>query len=297
MSVAGVPLASGWIDRDVATRTSPEALEEAWSESTARVLRLRGAEISIAEQTLALRPTAELDVPVGERVFLGRLDGAPVFAAVAAPDTMLAVSERWAHPFDVAALLDPAERELVTIACALIRWNEAAGFSPRDGGTTSVADGGWSRRDADGGELFPRMDPAVIVLIEDDDRVLLGSNALWETGRFSLLAGFVEAGETLEGAAAREVFEESGVRITNFRYVASQPWPFPRSLMLGFRAHLAPGQDPDDLVPDPSEISELRWFSRDEILNPPPGIRLPMGVSIAGWMLTEWAAERLHAER
>src|SRR5690606_11813874 len=111
----------------------------------------------------------------------------------------------------------------------------------------------------------------------------LGSNALWESGRFSLLAGFVEAGESLENAVEREIFEEAGVRVTDIRYRASQPWPFPRSLMVGFRARLADGQDPDDLTPDITEISELRWFTREEIANPPAGIPYPGEMSIARW--------------
>lgn len=254
---------------------------------------------------LSLIPCGESQTDARSEVFLGRLDGAPVFAVLEEePSEVAAASdahataapgeqpERWAHPFQAALGLGAAERELVTIASALLRWHETAAFSPSDGSRTELADGGWSRRDAHGAELFPRTDPAVIVLIEHEDRVLLGSNVLWETGRFSLLAGFVEAGETLEQAVEREVLEEAGVRLSGIRYVASQPWPFPRSLMLGFRATLASGHLPDDLTPDASEISELRWFTREEIQSPPAGIRFPGGLSIAAWMLNEWAAER-----
>lgn len=301
MNAERVPLAGGSIDRDAATRSSTPALERAWADPAALVLRLSGAMVPTAgepgSRTLALVGPAEIDaaraVSFEERIFVGRLEGAPVFAVSLGHEAAEGGGSgvTWAHPFQVGVELPPADREILVVASALIRWHEAAGFSPRDGEATEVSDGGWSRRDAQGGELFPRTDPAVIVLIEHEGRVLLGSNALWESGRFSLLAGFVEAGETLEGAVAREVLEESGVRVGELHYVASQPWPFPRSIMLGFRARLAADQDPEALAADPQEISELRWFTRAEIADPPAGIRLPMPFSIAGWMLRNWAAE------
>ena len=292
MSVERVPLAGGLIDRDAATRGSAEKLAAAWVDESALVLRVSGPLVPIRdlERTLALVPTAAVEAAECERIYLGRRGGAPVFA-VASEETPGEHAVTWSHPFQTVIELDPEERELVTMALAVIRWHESAGFSPRDGEATEVADGGWSRRTASGGELFPRTDPAVIVLITHGDRVLLGSNVLWETGRFSLLAGFVEAGETLEGAVAREVFEESGMRVADVRYVASQPWPFPRSLMLGFHAGLAEGQDPEAFAPDPTEISELRWFTREEILSPQPGVLLPGSLSIAGWLLRSWAEE------
>ncbi|KAM9864035.1 NAD(+) diphosphatase [Leucobacter sp. BZR 635] len=292
MSMERVPLAGGLIDRDAATRASAELLEEAWTEAGALVLRVNGQLVPIRdpEGTLALVSTAAVAAPTNERIYLGRHEGTPVFA-IAAVETPGEQSVNWLHPFRTVLELDPAERELVTMALAVVRWHESAGFSPRDGEATEVADGGWSRRTASGGELFPRTDPAVIVLITHEDRVLLGSNVLWETGRFSLLAGFVEAGESLESAVAREVFEESGMRVSDIRYVASQPWPFPRSLMLGFHASLAADQDPDAFAPDPTEISELRWFTREEVLSPQPGLLLPGTVSIAGWLLQRWAED------
>lgn len=294
MDAASVPLAGGQIDRDVSTRGSAELLETAWHDPDATVLRLNGVMVPIAGEgtakRLSLLPTSQLEVASNERLFLGRRDGAPVFASAWGSSENVA-AETWEHPFAASLSLTPSERELIVIASALIRWHEVSGFSGSEGTPTEIADGGWSRRDSRGAELFPRTDPAVIVLIEHDNRVLLGSNALWESGRFSLLAGFVEAGETLEQTVAREVFEEAGVVVDNICYVASQPWPFPRSLMLGFRAELAPGHDPENLVPDPQEISELRWFTRQELVDPPAGIRLPAGVSIAAWLLEQWIAE------
>ncbi|MGO3147209.1 MAG: NAD(+) diphosphatase [Leucobacter sp.] len=300
MGVEQIPLTGSWIDRDVPTRGSNKALLAAWSDSDATVLRLRGVNIPVVQSklspNLALIPTASVDAKPHERLYLGRRDGAPVFAVLIPSDDLReeGVAEEsisWVHPFEVALRLTPAERELLVLANALIRWHENAAFSSRDGSPTEVADGGWSRIDSHGSELFPRTDPAVIVLIEHEDRVLLGSNTLWESGRFSLLAGFVEAGESLEQAVAREILEESGVRLGDMRYVGSQPWPFPRSLMLGFRAQLAGDQDPESLVADAEEISELRWFTREELADPPAGIRLPNSLSIAGWMIDTWVAE------
>lgn len=297
MSIESVPLAGGIIDRDAVTRASAEALEQAWNESGARVLRLHGALVPVrhtaAGMRLELVLTSECDVAPHERWYLGRSGGDAVFTVqqgndAAAPEQ---ADVEWMLPLEVGMRLEPSERELVVVASALSRWHETGSFSPRDGGSTNIADGGWSRRDAHGGEHFPRTDPAVIVLIEHGNSVLLGSNALWESGRFSLLAGFVEAGESLENAVEREIFEEAGVRVTDIRYRASQPWPFPRSLMVGFRARLADGQDPDDLTPDITEISELRWFTREEIANPPAGITYPGEMSIARWLIDDWVAE------
>lgn len=300
MDQAVPPLAQGTLDRDAPTRLDDARLAEAWRDPRARLLRLNGAEIPIAPgERLALAPTSgdwQLKHPDGSigQVYLGRIDGAPVFARAAAPGEAASTTDaeiQWQPTFEAALKLEESERELVAAASALLRWHETALFSGADGAPTRPAQGGWARLDSAGREFFPRTDPAVIVLIEHEGRVLLGSNALWETGRFSLLAGFVEAGESLEQAARREVFEESGVRLGGVQYVASQPWPFPRSLMLGFRAQLAPGQDPEKLDPDADEISELRWFTRDELRNPPPGVMLPGPLSIARWMIDRWCGE------
>lgn len=302
MSQDRPPFASSVLDRDAETRMGAEKLRTAWRESTARVMRLRGPEVLVdtaadGRTDLVLTPTHGEDLPEAGpgqpgACYLGRLHGSPVFALAADGSCDEAAPEQqWRHVFEIAASLTLAEQELVAVASALLRWHENAAFSPRDGGTTSVAHGGWARLDSHGGEHFPRTDPAVIVLVEHDDRVLLGSNVLWPSGRFSLLAGFVEAGESLEQTVEREVYEEAGVKLSDVRYVASQPWPFPRSLMLGFRAELSKDQDPLGLRPDTSEISELRWFTRDELRNPGPGITLPGGTSIARWLLDRWIDE------
>jgi NAD+ diphosphatase len=153
-----------------------------------------------------------------------------------------------------------------------------------------VEESGWVRRcPADGSQVFPRTDPAVIVLITDaDDRILLGSNALWENNRYSLLAGFVEPGESLESAVIREMFEESGLHVVDPVYLGSQPWPFPASIMFGFTVRLAPGQSPEALAPDGEEILDLRWFSRDELRAASDDIVLPGPSSIAHAIIERW---------
>ncbi|MEO8262746.1 MAG: NAD(+) diphosphatase, partial [Pseudolysinimonas sp.] len=139
-----------------------------------------------------------------------------------------------------------------------------------------------------------RTDAAVIVGITDaDDRMLLGSNALWEANRFSLLAGFVEPGESLEAAVIREVFEESGLIVADPVYLGSQPWPFPASLMVGFRAHV-PVEHPTVGTPDGNEIIALRWFTRDEIAAAASGeIMLPGPTSIARAIIEDWFGDEI----
>lgn len=290
------PMTGGEFDRDAATRLDEAALDRAWSAPGTRLLRVKEGLVAVRS---AGPQEAVLDlVPVsGEReaeyCFLGRIGGEAVFASVvsdAEPRGDEPVAG-WLHPFDFASWLSGVESEMLAVALALTAWHQSMGFSPRDGGPTTPANGGWARHDQHGGEHFPRTDPVVIVSVVHDDKLLLGSNVLWESGRFSLLAGFVEAGESAEQAVAREIEEESGLRVTDIRYVTSQPWPFPRSFMMGFQATLAPGVDPDRLQPDPGEISELRWFTRDELRNPGPGLKLPMPMSIARWLIDRWVSE------
>jgi NAD+ diphosphatase len=139
--------------------------------------------------------------------------------------------------------------------------------------------------------IFPRTDPAIIVLVLDnDDRLLLGSNILWPEGRYSLLAGFVEAGESLEQAVIREIFEESGLRVDRPHYLGSQAWPFPRSIMLGYSARVAPDQDPSGILPDGAEIVDLRWLSRDELRAEAGTLLLPGSTSIARGLIEHWLA-------
>lgn len=191
--------------------------------------------------------------------------------------------------------LPQADLELVTAAAALAAWHESAGHCGWCGGRSRAHGGGFVRRCTEcGRDAFPRTDPAVIVAVVDDaGRLLLGRQGRWAAGRMSLLAGFVAAGESLEQAVRREVAEESGVPVTSVRYLASQPWPFPRSLMLGFSAR-AGGTD---IAIDGVEIVEARWFSVDELEAELAAgrISLPMPVSIAYRIIDSWRRGALPA--
>jgi NAD+ diphosphatase len=204
------------------------------------------------------------------------------------------------HLWQVGDVLDDLQAALFTEAIALLQWHRDHIYSPRTGEKTEISHGGWIRREADGDLHFPRTDVAMIVLVHDGvpgprGRALLGSNVVWRNAarpRYSTLAGFVEPGESAEATVAREVREEVGVELTDIAYVASQPWPFPRSLMLGFLATA----DPDvPVVTDPEEIIHARWFTREEIaaaIEDPASadFTLPMGVSISMFLMKRWLA-------
>lgn len=201
------------------------------------------------------------------------------------------------------AELDATAAGLAVTAVAVLGWHRRAPYCPRCGTRSEAARAGWARRcPACDLEEYPRTDPAVICLVHDGaDHVLVARGPDWPRGRFSVLAGFVEAGESLEACVAREVHEEVGVVVDDVGYLGSQPWPFPRSLMIGFEAR---ADRAAPVTPAPGEIAEARWISRDQArtaLNsgswadrtaPAPegtDLVLPGPVSIAGAMLRSWA--------
>jgi NAD+ diphosphatase len=196
--------------------------------------------------------------PSADSVFLG-LDGErPLFASDGEPAS--------GHPAglrEAASELPADQAALGAYAAALLSWHRRHRFCANCGAATEPVDGGHERRCPEcGAHHFPRTDPAVIVRVVDGrDRLLLGRQASWPEGRFSVLAGFVEPGETLEEAVRREVLEESGIAVGEVGYVASQPWPFPSSLMIGFNA-VANGGEPS---PGDDELNEVRWFERAEV--------------------------------
>ncbi len=164
---------------------------------------------------------------------------------------------------DVAKSLNAIDAEVFVEAQAIANWHGSHVRCPRCGHPTEPENAGWMRRCVnDGSEHFPRTDPAAIVaIVGEDDRILLANNFQWDTNRYSTVAGFVEAGESAEQAAVREIAEEVGVHLDSLSYVASQAWPFPRSLMLGFIGHTTD----TDATPDGVEVRAARWFSRDEL--------------------------------
>jgi NAD+ diphosphatase len=250
-----IVFAGASLDRAPLERRRPDWLEARRSDPGARSLVLSERGLWIDDGQLVLVP------PNGDSVFLGLSGERPLFAQ----DTGDAEPARGrpAGLREAATELPADEAALAAYAGSLLAWHRRHRFCANCGNPTEHADGGHERHcehcDA---HHFPRTDPVVIVRVVDGDRLLLGRQASWAAGRFSVLAGFVEPGETLEEAVRREVREESSVEVGEVAYVASQPWPFPSSLMIGFHAVASGGPGPR---PRDGELSEVRWFSRSEV--------------------------------
>jgi NAD+ diphosphatase len=244
-------------DRAAEHRTDDEWLALAWRRARVVLISPKSATPVDDRGHVAFRDAA--GVTGDKRRFLGVIDDVPYFTATTEPD-----DGNWRTLREVGPAIDDLEASLVVSAIGLEQWHQRHGFCPRCGSPTEERHAGWVRVCTDDGSIhFPRTDPAVIMLVHDgEDRALLGRGNQWGEGRFSTLAGFVEPGESAEAAVAREVFEEVGVGIRDIRYVASQPWPFPASLMLGFVA----GLDGDPAISlDPVEMADAGWFTRDEV--------------------------------
>ncbi len=291
------------LDRDYLSRIGGVlALAE---DPRTRIVALHdGRAFGTAEGLRLLHTPALPSLDVETAVFLGRAreaspdleQGAAVLAILLDDDQAAELDGEWLDLRRVGARLSDRDAGLFTQALALANWHRVARFSPATGAATSVTQSGWVRVDPElGTEHYPRTDPAVIVaVLDDDDRILLGSNVTWELGRFSLLAGFVEPGESLEAAVVREIFEEAGVVVTDPVYRGSQPWPFPASLMLGFEARIAPDTSPEP-TPDGTELRELRWFTRDDVRAEVEAgtLLLPGPASIAHAIIADWFGEAL----
>ncbi|GAA0419701.1 NAD(+) diphosphatase [Leifsonia naganoensis] len=319
-SLRDLPLSRHAVDRDHAARSRPALFDELWEEPGTRVLALwKGRALLTPENIPAATPSgdgwsapdagaAALDLlPVERvtsalvRVYLGRTLVAtptePAGTAVvlevltdAAARELEPDEARWGNLRTVATALSDRDAGLFTEALAIANWHASHTHCPRCGTPTVVQQAGWVRHCfEDGSEVFPRTDPAVIVTVLDaDDRLLLGSNAMWENTRFSLLAGFVEPGESFESAVEREIFEEAGIRVVDAQYKGSQPWPFPASVMVGMTARLADDQAASALAPDGEEILDLRWFSRVELWAAREQVILPGRSSIARALIEDW---------
>lgn len=290
------PLARGGIDRAAGERAA-DILAAARADARTAVLIVCGDRAPLAAGGATVHLVAPGDVPEGAQwAFLGRSGAAAVLCAAFPADTEEPVEAPggWAGLRAIGGDLEPADAGLLVQAVALGRWLVDAPHCSGCGALAEVRDAGWSRRcPSCGREHFPRTDPAVIVAVESEDRthLLLGSNALWGQNRYSCFAGFVEAGESLEATVAREIAEESGIRVSRVEYRGSQAWPYPRSLMVGFRAVAA--RD-DDARPDGEEIVSVRWFTRTEIVDAFAGrgeIVLPGPASIAHTLIRDWAGE------
>lgn len=295
--LADLTLARSALDRAAHRRTEPDLLDKLWGEPRTRILTVGAGRVPVVMLDgglrLALAGPAEIgtrpdSTPDGAWAFLGEDSTGVAHLAVSAEP-----QEAWLGLRDLGRVLDDLEAGLMTTAVAMLGWHETHTHCPRCGRPTAVVQGGWARRcSADASEHYPRTDPAVIMTVVDDEgRVLLAHNPLWPEGRYSTLAGFVEPGESLEAAVRREVTEEVGIVVGDVEYLGSQPWPFPASLMLGFTARALTTV----LRVDGVEISDARWFTRDELAAAVASgdVLPPSGISIARRLLEHWYGQPL----
>ncbi|GHD98653.1 NUDIX hydrolase [Defluviimonas sp. 20V17] len=307
------------MDRAAHLRGDEMAQARIWAQPEAQVLAFWRGKPLIGPEGLVRLPT---DHPALQeaghgalRIFLGCDGGAPVFALdlsawqpenleAAALDGFLDRSEQ-RHPAlagdqafaelrAVMTRLSPRDAELAATARALFAWHHSHGFCARCGAASEVSQAGWQRQcPACGAPHFPRTDPVVIMLITRGNKVLMGRSNGWPDRMYSLLAGFVEPGEPIEAAVRREVAEETGIRVGRVDYLASQPWPFPASLMIGCRGEALS----DAITIDPHEIEDALWVPREEMLTAMAGshprITPARKGSIAHFLVSNWLADRL----
>lgn len=285
-------MASGQFDRDAARRNDANYLHSLKnSPNTSYILVTARGEVAIksthvygqaphggltppdlahmeAEQLLELNhaQVEQLPFSIQEPYYLGKYGEKSYFALrVEAPSQQL--EENWQHCFAplraVAGMLEPYQGELAAAAVALATWDKNTKFCERCGASLKLACAGWEKHCTACAHItYPRTDPAIIVAITDDaERLLLIHGATWQPGRYSVVAGFVEAGESLEAAVAREALEETGIKVSQASYCSSQPWPFPRSLMFAFTARASGQQTPKA---DMQEVGHAFWASREE---------------------------------
>ncbi|TPG20356.1 NAD(+) diphosphatase [Sphingomonas koreensis] len=283
----------GMLDRADHLRHDSEAFAAATRDWRARLLRL-DALVPAVEDDGRLGWTTLADAPDDAELLLLGLDGDRPHFVAWHPEARAGEATPMRSPAMIQALslLRPEEAATYAAARSLSEWHTRHRFCANCGHATRIFRAGWARSCANcGAEHFPRVDPVVIMIAEHDGRALLGRGATWPAGRYSALAGFLEPGESIEEAVAREIGEEAGVRVRRVRYVASQPWPFPSQLMI---ACVAEAED-DTITLDTNELEDAIWVSRDEVravlageattpfLPPPP-------YAIAHTLLTAWAA-------
>lgn len=300
-------LSTAVLDRAAHGRRDPELIPHLLDDPATRVLDLRGDRVRVetgnpagnaapgsgdggaaVAARISLRPPAEAD---RSRLvlYLGRDGEHTAYLAVVGEALEDPDPAQWPTLREVGPSLDDRDASLFTAALALGNWHAAHPRCPRCGTPTVPMEGGWVRHcPQDGSSHFPRTDVAVIMAVTDqDNRLLLARGPQWAVARGSVLAGFVEPGETLEAAVAREVQEEVGLTVTDITYRGSQPWPFPSSLMVGFTARVDGGAD---LTLDPVEIAEAEWFTREELRQQVASgeFGLPSRLSIARRLIEDW---------
>ncbi|WP_045387409.1 NAD(+) diphosphatase [Falsirhodobacter sp. alg1] len=266
------------------------------NEQVRQVLPLHQGRILAADGRLALR---EADDPLlanaGSPIFLGLHDGRAVHArAITGDEPTLPAGTEFAELRAMMTTLSAAEGEMAATARALLNWHASHKFCAACGNASQMTDGGWRRTCPEcGTHHFPRTDPVVIMLILRGNEALIGRSPAWREGFYSCLAGFVEPGETLEAAVRREVLEETAIPVGKVRYLQSQPWPFPSSLMMGCVGYATAGE----ITVDPVEIAHAFWISREQamaaIAGHLPNIEMPAQGTIARDLIMRWIADDL----
>ena len=289
-------------DRSDQVRTDVDAAIAGWADAALLRVDSRNQVLVVNGRVVLGAAAALADKPPPDAVFLARIEGGrhvwAIRGALEAPEDP-DVQAEVLNLRSLGPILDDTSSQLVSSAIALLNWHDSARFSAADGSPTKPARAGWARvNPVTGHEEFPRIDPAVICLVHDGgDRAVLARQAVWPERMFSLLAGFVEAGESFEACVVREIREEIGLTVRDVRYLGSQPWPFPRSLMIGFHAL----GDPDEGFSfNDGEIAEAGWFTRDEVRAALEAgdwtsastskLLLPGSISIARVIIESWAA-------
>lgn len=276
--------AGAFVDRNGERRKDPDWLAEALSSKETRFVPVWGDRCLVGGDppgaVLLKRRQADQLIREDNVIFLGLFRNQPAFAVAVNRniDAPYAEVGEFKDLRFLGTVLPPDEANLVAHARALVLWHGATLYCGKCGAASQPDAGGNTRRCCNpdcNQEIFPRTDPAIIVLVADGDRCVLGRQADWPEGRYSTIAGFVEPGESLEDAVRREVYEETNIRVGAVRYHSSQPWPFPSALMLGFIAEATS----DDINLNDGELEDARWFTRDQLKAGKVG--LPFSISIA----------------
>ncbi len=283
------------LDRADHLRDDADALVAHWSHGRILLLDAEGRALADSDKALFAPQGAQIGGGPGAALFLGMQGDQAWFAAQA--DTIELDAPQRIDLRSAAASWSPFEATLFAQARAMQHWRARHRHCGACGGEVAFVRAGWCGRCTQCQvEHYPRTDPAVIVAVTDGERLLLGRQAGWPPHRYSTLAGFVEPGESLEQTVAREVFEESGVSVRGSRYLASQPWPFPGSLMLGFVADAEP-----DTPRTSDELEDARWFDFDEVGRAIRGetrdgeLLLSPSISISRWLVENWHAQAAFA--
>ena len=309
--------AQDFMDRAAYLRKDDSKIRAIWRQASTRVLAIWRGKVAVTPQGAALvwlPSDHSLLAQATAEIFLGMHGETALFAADVSrwhPSENIAAEGGFfdanlqTHPDlpqgagfadlrGVMTQLSALDADCAATAKALFTWHDSHGFCARCGAASAISDAGWQRQcPACNAPHFPRTDPVVIMLVTRDDRLLLGRSPGWPEGMYSLLAGFVEPGETLESAVRREVWEETGVRIGDVRYLASQPWPFPASLMLGCIG-LATS---DEITLDPAELENALWLTRQEVLDVQlgrnPKVKAGRKGAIAQGLIEAWLSGKI----